>query len=296
MSVHFDAYEVEHLSDAVPNTVKALQGGDTYSNFDIDPDLFYSEYVRHATADVPAIVKGERGAGRCQHGDFTWTFDDSEDTNEEVIPELSTAIQNYQSSLVGFFTHDLDPSGGGNGGTTGGNGDDNGEGTDPDPLTGTQICHFTDKKPSLSMVNVTGNYSDSKGSVTYGGKKYEVCVKMESSTRITICPTAKCKVKLVFGGSTQAGGQTFILDAKTQILNTQGQYQFEAEAGTTYTLTKDKSINLFLIIFEAETSTLHEMADDNTIDRPIYDLLGRRISNHRYLDGRFYIRGGKIVK
>ena len=292
LSVHFDAYEVASLSDIVPNTVQALQGGDTYSNFDTDPALFYSEYIRHETKDVPTIVKGQWGAGRCQHGDFTWSFDDSEDNNEEVIPALSTAIQNYKSSLVGFFTDDIDQPGSGNGGESGGNG----EGTDPEPMSGTQICHFTDKKPSLALVTVKGNYSDSKGSVTYGGKKYEVCVKMESSTSISIRPTAKCNVTLIFGGSTQAANQTFILDGNTKTLDAQGQYQFQAEAGATYTLTKDKSINLFLIIFQTEGSALREIADEDSIDQPIFDLQGRRIINNRPLNGQFYLRGGKIVK
>lgn len=100
---HFDAYVVENKSDKVPATVKALLGEDTYSNFDTDPSLMYSDYKVDAAADVPAIIKGELGAGRCQHGDFSWTFGANEDSNAEVIQALSDAINAYKSTLVGFF-------------------------------------------------------------------------------------------------------------------------------------------------------------------------------------------------
>lgn len=100
---HFDAYVVENKSDKVPATVTALLGGDTYSNFDTDPSLMYSGYNVDAAADVPAIVKGELGAGRCQHGDFSWTFGANEDGNANVIQALSDAINAYKSTLVGFF-------------------------------------------------------------------------------------------------------------------------------------------------------------------------------------------------
>ena len=63
---------------------------------------------------------------------------------------------------------------------------------------GTEICHFTGNQPSSGMVTVTGNYSNSKGKVSYAGKTYSVCVKMESSTQVRITPTAPCTVTLIF--------------------------------------------------------------------------------------------------
>ena len=51
-----------------------------------------------------AIVKGQYGAGRLQHGDFKWSFNNSlQDENYGVISELKSALQNYKSTLVGFF-------------------------------------------------------------------------------------------------------------------------------------------------------------------------------------------------
>ena len=117
-------------------------------------------------------------------------------------------------------------------------------------MSGETICHFLDKKPSLDIVSVTGSYSNSKGTVTYGGKEYGMCVKMESSTVITITPSSACEITLVFGSS--EGNQPFKLDNASINTNAEGKYTFTAEAGKTYTLTKDKGINLFLIIFTAQ--------------------------------------------
>ena len=102
-SKHFDAYVVTEKTQKVPETVTALLGGDTYSNFDTDPSLMYADYIVASAEDVPAIVTGNLGAGRCQHGDFQWTFDAKEDENDAVIQALSDAINAYHPTLIGFF-------------------------------------------------------------------------------------------------------------------------------------------------------------------------------------------------
>ena len=110
-TVEFDAWEAPSRDAKVPASVVAKQGGRKYDNFDTDPSLMYS-YTPDAAADVPAIVKGVYGAGRINHGDFHWTFNNNtQDHNYDIIPELSTTIQNYDSWLVGFYGHDL-PNGG----------------------------------------------------------------------------------------------------------------------------------------------------------------------------------------
>lgn len=122
-------------------------------------------------------------------------------------------------------------------------------------LTGKEICHFTNNTTSLDYVQkVAGNYSNGKGSVTYGDETYNNCLKMESSTNLTITPPSACKVTLVFGGSPAAAGQKFKLDGTSTTLDANGEYSFDATAGTTYTVTKESGINLFLIIFDATTS------------------------------------------
>ena len=82
----------------------AKAGGTGYNNFDTDASIMY-DYTPDAASDVPNIVAGTYGAGRMQHGDFQWTFNNAtEDTNDAVIPELKAALENYQSSWVGFFS------------------------------------------------------------------------------------------------------------------------------------------------------------------------------------------------
>ena len=101
--VEFDAYEVVDPAEAVPATVVSKSGGNTYDNFDTDSQVMYAYTPDEATA-VPAIVTGWFGAGRMGHGDLQWTFNNTtEDRNSTVISALSTAVQNYQSSLVGIF-------------------------------------------------------------------------------------------------------------------------------------------------------------------------------------------------
>jgi len=111
-ATEFDCWEATSRNDQVPATVKAKVGGKTYSNFDTDAQLMYS-YTPDAAEQVPAIVKGQYGAGRMQHGDFTWTFNNSvQDENYDVISELKTALGNYQSTLVGFFGQSAIKNGG----------------------------------------------------------------------------------------------------------------------------------------------------------------------------------------
>lgn len=99
----FDCYEASARNEQVPGTYKAKVGGTTYSNFDTNSSLMYS-YQPIPAAEVPAKVTGYWGAGRLNKGDFHWTFGSKqEDTNYDVISALKTALQNYKSSLVGWF-------------------------------------------------------------------------------------------------------------------------------------------------------------------------------------------------
>ena len=102
-SKHFDAYVVENRNDQVPAEVVTLQGGTDYNNFDTAGDFY--EYTPNAASDVPSVVTGQYGAGRCEHGDFQYTFDNAtQDKNYDVITDLSNKLKNYtNSALVGIF-------------------------------------------------------------------------------------------------------------------------------------------------------------------------------------------------
>ena len=49
-------------------------------------------------------MTGQYGAGRCQHGDFQYTFDNAtQDKNYDVITDLSNKLANYESKLVKIY-------------------------------------------------------------------------------------------------------------------------------------------------------------------------------------------------
>ena len=110
-STGYDAYETASRDEKVPETEVTKKGGTAYNNFDTDASVMYT-YNPVAATDVPALVTGYYGAGRLNHGDFTYTFPDNvgnDDTDSAYDTTLGSMLDNYQSSFVGFF----------DGGTTG---------------------------------------------------------------------------------------------------------------------------------------------------------------------------------
>jgi len=248
-SIHFDAYLVQTRDEQVPATVTALQGGATYNNFDTASDFY--QYNPDNKEDVPSVVTGAYGAGRCEHGDFQWTFNNAtEDTNYEVITALSDALMNYTSSLVGIFGDESSttPSGDQPGGDQPGD-----EPGDEPAQTGTITASF-DGSPSNSMFTVAGDYGD--GKITYNGDYYKKGVKLNSKGSITFTPTNDYKMTMVL--STAKGGRTVkVNDVETAggTENTEGKYYVitsqNITKGTQYVIKKgdDESI-LMLIILE----------------------------------------------
>ena len=134
----------------------------------------------------------------------------------------------------------------------------------PQPVEGDNICYFNGSKPSNDQVKrVAGNSSTSKGSVTYGGKTYGTCIKMESATSINITPTYSGDVTLIFGGSTSPANETIKIDGNTVTTDANGQYTFSATAGKTYNLTKGTNqIFLFLIILpDGKTTAIQQISN-----------------------------------
>lgn len=171
-----------------------------------------------------------------------------------------------------------------------GEGSGGGEGGDdptptptPTPTDNTTICYFTGTTPSSNQVQLANsNYSTGKGSVTYDGKEYKNCIKMESKTEITITPTNSGTVTLIYGGSTSPANQTVLLDGQKVTLDANGQYSFEATAGTTYTLKKDQTqIFLFLILLPDATTTGIQAIDNPPVGidhtMPMFNLAGQRV-------------------
>ena len=108
-STGYDAYETAARDEQVPATEVTKKGGTPYNNFDTDASLMYP-YTPAAAADVPALVTGYYGAGRMNHGDFTYTFRDNvgnDDTDSAYDATLGNMLDNYKSSFVGFFGDDI---------------------------------------------------------------------------------------------------------------------------------------------------------------------------------------------
>ena len=98
----WDAVLVDNRDDEV--TATALTGGTGYNAAaDLAARTTYAENIMHDPEDIPEIVRGALGAGRLQHGDFQWTFNNSlQDENYDVIAQLKQALLSYESTVVSF--------------------------------------------------------------------------------------------------------------------------------------------------------------------------------------------------
>ena len=255
---HFDAYEAKTRNEKVPSTVKALSGGDTYSNFDTDPSVMPA-ITPDAPDQVPAIVTGNVGAGRCEHGDVQFTFNNSvDDKDYEINAALASIVTNYKTTLVGIVGGSESGSGTGGGDNPGG-GDDNPD----DPIvvpSGEYECHFTGKKPSSNFYTIVGNYAK-KGSYTApNGTTYTECLKIESSTSVTF--TIDKEMELFLGFSESA--PTIKIDGE-KFTGADNVIRQNLQAGE-HKLTKANTANLFYINLISENlGTVLESAQVQTL-------------------------------
>lgn len=283
-ATNFDCFQADTREEKVPDTYKALQGGTTYNNFDTNPELIYA-YTPNSATDVPGVVTGAYGAGRKQHGDFQWTFNNAvDDASYDVNKPLKDALIAYKSSLVGAFgSNDGDGGDGGNGGN-GDGGDDNGGGNTPDSY----ICTFSKDGPSNTFYKITGNVSNSKGSAIVDGVTYNWCLKMETATVIQFEIAEPMTLVLVFADGTTPNCK---IDDVRVNSTTGNKITQELSAGV-HTIKKQDSHNLFYIDLIGDTSTGIEdsLFEEEQGDGIYYDIMGRPVSNPQK---GFYIRNGK---
>ena len=247
----FDAYEVANATDKVPTDVMTLSGGTSYNNFDTNSSVMYAHTADNA-ADVPAIVEGFYGAGRLNHGDIDFTIPDETlvvKGHHQPWPALASILDSYKSGVVKIFG---ESSASGEGGSTGGNTGEGGGETPSTPDTpsveGTVLVTFAGSKPSSSIVTVTGTYSTSKGTATIDGTSYDTCVKMESSTNITVTVDKKVTMTLYFGSADSKNNAKIDgnkpADVNATIDATAKTMTVSLDAGT-HAITKQDSCNLF---------------------------------------------------
>lgn len=206
-NVEFDAYEATSRGETVPNSVKTKKGGTSYNNFDTDVSIMY-DYTPDAASEVVSVVTGKYGAGRLQHGDFQWSFNNSvDDESYDVNTALKEAVTNYKTKLVGIFDGENSESGE-QGGETGEGGETGGEDNPDIPvIEGTMTCCFTGGQVSNPAFNVTKNggeagfTSDTNkyGSAIVNGTEYTDGLKLETGTSIKFTTAQKMTMTLYYG-------------------------------------------------------------------------------------------------
>lgn len=243
-NTHFDCWEASAREAKVPAEVKSLLGGHTYNNFDTDSRIY--SYTPDKAEDVPSIVTGQYGAGRMEHGDFSFAFTAADDASSEINTKLKEAIIAYTSSFAGILggtpeqnegeEEEGEGQGGGGGSTVTG---------------GSFECHFTGKKPSSTFYTISGNYSDSKGKATVNGTEYTICLKMESSTSIKFTLEAENTIYLHFA-DTETGAKIKIDGTSYTATNAVITQNLAAGA---HEITRDGTYNLFYINMLKEPAT-----------------------------------------
>ena len=239
----YDAYETSTRDEQVPATEVTLVGGTSYNNFDTNASLMYG-YTADAVADVPAIVTGYYGAGRMNHGDFTYTFKDNvgiDDDDSAYDSTLGGMLDSYKSALVGFFGDETTPD----------NPDTPDTPDTPEVPEGTILASF-DGSPSNSMFTVAGNYGD--GKVTYDGTYYKKGVKLDSKGSITFTPAKDYNMTLILA-TAKTGRDVKVNGTATTVSGTEnaaGAYYelqpISIKAGTQYVLTKGSAESIVMLI------------------------------------------------
>jgi pectate lyase len=305
-STEFDAYDVESRTQTVPNSVKTKKGGFTYNNFDTNASITGTSVYPCTIDDVDAVPsKVMQYAGRIENGDLKFIFAANDNTlADDPVPAIANAIKSYTSSVTSIQG---EGSGGGSGGGGGGN--------EP-PGEGGSLCDIVAQGAAASGFTVTGNTSDSKGSVTVSGTTYSCCLKMESSTSISFTIDAPKKLTLVFLAS--EAGKKVKIDDVNHTIAAQGVLEVTLAAGT-HTITKGDTANLFYMTLTEGTHTAITIVSGKPVyfergivfnpeneSLQVYDSMGRLVaSGNGNLDlihhakGIYFIctsRAGKAMK
>ena len=150
--------------DAVVVTSKSTKLSDGYDNFDTNSSLMYS-YTADAASTVPTTLAGNYGAGRLQHGSYTYDLSGT-DASYAVITALKSAVEGYCSGS--YYTPITSSSyfkSGALGSDTDG-GDDSGDDPSTVVLTlsdlqvgGETITGFSSSKTSYSYTCTSGTTS-----------------------------------------------------------------------------------------------------------------------------------------
>ena len=232
-TIDFDAYVAASRDETVSSSVISSHGTNTYNNFDTDTSVMYAY-----TPDSPEAAKENviQYAGRINGGDFKWTFNNAvDDASYSVNTALKTALAGYQTSLVSIQGDSIADGGNDPGG---------------DPSGDDLIHNFTLSGITSSFYSITGNLSDSKGTVNYSGLTLTQCLKIESATTISFTTTQEATLTLVFN----ADFTGTIKMNSTSYNATAGILTLTIPAGS-YQITKGDVANLYYMSVEYNTAT-----------------------------------------
>ena len=116
------------------------------------------------------------------------------------------------------------------------------------------IHNFTTQGDTTNgfYTNITGNLSSSKGTVTYNGLTLTQCLKIESSTSITVAPTEAGTLTLVSDAAKniKVDGKALAMKGSPAVL------EVELTVGQ-HTITKGDTMNLFYMEFKGEGCDVH---------------------------------------
>ena len=104
----------------------------------------------------------------------------------------------------------------------------------------------TNYKNFADIITVSGNTSTSKGTLTYGGVSYGTCLKMETETTVTINVGSARTLILYTDGD---AGQKIKIDGEDFTVAVDGTVTVQINGSCT--ITKNNSINLFVIVLAA---------------------------------------------
>lgn len=249
--VDFDALVAATRDESIPASVQSSYGSNTYNNFDTNGSVMYVYEVETPEQAKETVMQY---AGRMNGGDFTWTFNNAvDDKSYDVNAALKTALINYETSLVAVNGDSIGTGGGTGGGGTGG---------DTTSIEGDLVHNYTLSGLSSDFFIISGNLSDSKGTVNYGGLTLTQCLKIESSTSITFTIAKEATLTLVFNEG--FSGEIKINGASYNISN--GILSMTLDAGL-YEISKDDVANLYLMSLEFASSTIY---NPNVIDLRLY--------------------------
>lgn len=258
-AVSFDAYLASSRNETVPSSYKALAGGTSYNNFDMNVDMGVSVSDIDAVNQVEQIVTAE--AGRLGRGDFAWTFNDAvDDDSYSLNSALMSAIVHYETRLVSV---------GGNSNpsvptptatpaptaaptattaptpTAAPTATATPVSPTPTPGAGAYVHNFTTDGKASGFFDIQGNLSTTKGTVTYNGLTLTQCLKIESSTSITFTTTTTSTLTLVLNS---ADGTKIKIDGTSYPI-TNGIVSVTLAPGA-HTIAKDSVTNLFYMKVE----------------------------------------------